>query len=154
MKCTGCDNCKPVIHLSWMCSGELHQSDVCFECLHDESAVQDPHAVQLVQFLQDSNNNSQNDLRMSCTEAQERCPVCSYPLSHFKETGRAGCSDCYTYICEEELAVLLELNQRGLQHKGKVPEIVTSSYSPKSCSGKGKINSNSAENDLGYSMHG
>jgi len=49
-----------------------------------------------------------------------QCPRCGLPYSSFKETGRLGCSDCYTAF-QFQLRPLLRRIHGDTRHRGKVP---------------------------------
>ncbi|MEM8868018.1 MAG: UvrB/UvrC motif-containing protein [Verrucomicrobiota bacterium] len=54
------------------------------------------------------------------TEEQQICPSCGYETSDFRQTGRLGCSHCYSVFAELVRPVLQDMHI-GLKHTGKIP---------------------------------
>lgn len=153
MKCACCSQSSPVVHLSWMGDNGIQHSDLCNQCLNATPAVVDQIGLSLINFLRESQNDSSHDLRICCHESSEFCPSCRYPLKNFAETGRAGCPDCYNYLPQEDLISMLQISNRSLRYRGKIPASAPNLPSS-SLNQNGKINSNSTENDINYSLLG
>lgn len=49
----------------------------------------------------------------------EICKMCGHKLSEFKESSLLGCSECYRYLCIDEI---VRENQGTDLHNGKFPE--------------------------------
>ena len=153
MNCDKCSSPEATVHYSWMHSGLLHASDLCKSCSENDDNPSMGDGRNLIEFLNEARTSSSQDLRVACHESSEFCPNCKFPLENFKTNGFAGCPDCYRYLCPEELEIRLELINRSLEYKGKIP--FSQKWKPgRSIADSSKINSKKAEDDISYSLYG
>jgi protein arginine kinase activator len=124
--CESCGEATAAIHLVKIEGGEIVHRHLCPDCA--ELSVEEPESAAVIFAVPTGLGNLLGRLAEQGAEIQKAgeglhqvCPICSTTLSDLRETGLAGCPDCYqTHSGEIESA--LYAGREPLQHVGKVPQ--------------------------------
>lgn len=134
-----------------MCGSKMKSADLCCGCVKSNKSTEDSYGLKLLGLLYDIHGNMGQSVRTCCSESEQKCPVCQYPLENFKKTGQLGCPECYDHLCQDELTAAIQLSQRGMTHSGKEPGAMANGKMSGSIKNR-KIKSKTSENDLSYSV--
>lgn len=115
VKCTNCGIADAVIKLTQVENNEMQVLHLCESCAVErgvESQAQ-PLNAPLVDFL------AQIGTGVGEVQSSGKCPGCGLTASQLRQTGRLGCTVCYTHF-EEHLRSLLRRLHGGTKHVGKI----------------------------------
>ena len=121
-----CDVCKDksaTVYLTQIADGQMQKVNLCEGCAK-EKGVTDPTGFALADLLLGMGAEK----KVSRSPLERRCEACGFTQSHFKKTGRLGCSECYA-VFGEGLESLLKAMHKGTRHIGKVPAQFTAARS-------------------------
>lgn len=113
-----CDNCgrnDPVIQLTQVENNEMRVLHLCEKCATERGVEPETQKMNapLVDFL------AQMGKGVGEGQASGRCPSCGMTAAQLRQTGRLGCSMCYSHY-DEYLRGLLRRLHGGTKHVGKV----------------------------------
>jgi len=117
MQCEKCDR-DAQVHFTTIEQGEMKTLRLCESCAHElglgsgDSAHKEP----LTDFL--AQLGVETDDSVPTAEA-EPCPFCGTTATEFRESGRLGCSQCYSHF-ELQLRKLLRRVHGSTHHSGKL----------------------------------
>jgi protein arginine kinase activator len=120
MICEICKKNSAKIHITQVKNKKKYTIHICHDCSHeygiDGASINPTFSIE--QYL----SGTSTDNHVSGVEplTHETCPSCSLSYGAFKESGRLGCSYCYTSF-SNELKPLLQKIQKDLKHVGKSP---------------------------------
>lgn len=129
MLCQICKVNPASIHIQEIVGGKKQTLHLCLSCAGKKSLA---HAMFDGMDLGDILNTLEQNLaemglpvpgKMNDGAAEPEkkvCPVCSWRLEQFRETGRLGCPACYTSFAAE-LKTVLASAHRACFHTGKLP---------------------------------
>ena len=122
MYCEECKQRPATVHLAQMYNGKKVETHLCEVCAAQKGAYMFDVASNFsIPNLLGSLFGSYNNLHDVKTQIQVgTCPNCGMNLSDISNTGRLGCSQCYTAF-ERELEPTLRRVHGNSQHIGKVP---------------------------------
>jgi protein arginine kinase activator len=120
-----CDECKKrpaAVHFTQVYNGKMVETHLCQQCYVQKGGIIFDVAKQLslpnlLGSFFVSNYNLQDMKSLSSTTA---CPNCGMKLGDISNTGRLGCSRCYTAF-ERELEPTLRRVHGDSRHVGKIP---------------------------------
>ncbi len=117
MQCEKCDR-DAQVHFTTIEQGEMKTLRLCESCANElglgsaDTAAKEPLTDFLAQLGQDRDEALSGG-------APEPCPFCGTTALEFRQSGRLGCSHCYTHF-EVQLRKLLRRIHGSTQHEGKV----------------------------------
>ncbi|MGI9626849.1 MAG: UvrB/UvrC motif-containing protein [Longimicrobiales bacterium] len=113
----GCKN-SAVVHLTQVVNNKISTHHLCQACATAKgiNTAKPTSSFALSDFLAQLGETGQTE---TSTETFEPCDFCGLTFPTFKETGRLGCSHCYSSF-EKGLRRLLTRIHGGSQHVGKV----------------------------------
>jgi protein arginine kinase activator len=114
-----CDNCgkEPAkVHYKEMKDNEITEYHLCEECAL-EKGIQIPHKKKAFSIT-----DIPALMAEDVTADIGTCKTCGLSYKEFRDTGRLGCSDCYSAF-EEQLKPLLRRIHGSNVHTGKSPSI-------------------------------
>lgn len=122
MYCEECKQRPATVHLTQMYNGKKVETHLCETCAAQKGAFMFDVASNfsipnLLGSLFGSNFNIPD---VKAPLQVGICPNCGMNLSDIRNTGRLGCSECYTAF-EKELEPTLRRVHGNSQHVGKVP---------------------------------
>ncbi len=120
MLCQICGNNPATVHFTEIHDNKMSEIHVCERCA-EEKGMQAPaqqHKFEIADLLAGMVD------AMTPTEEERvghvQCPRCAMQYSSFKETGRLGCSECYSAF-QFQLRPLLRRIHGDTRHRGKSP---------------------------------
>lgn len=116
MVCDSCGQGEAVVHLTQIVENQMTTSHLCEQCAAAkglDTADGQPNFA-LTDFLAQMGEAPEQDASLEAT-----CGFCGLTLAAFRETGRLGCSHCYTTF-DSHLRGVLRRIHGGTQHVGKV----------------------------------
>lgn len=115
MRCDNCGNADAVIQLTKVKDNEMKVLHLCETCASDEGVEPPAPAgtLPLADFLAQIGKSVGDETVVG------ECPTCGLTTAQLKQTGRLGCSTCYTHF-DRHLRALLRRLHGGTQHVGKV----------------------------------
>lgn len=114
-----CDNCgknPATTHLKTVVNGVVHQSHLCAYCAAKEG-YNNFGSLSLTNLL----TSMFSDSIGTGHSANKRCECCGCSFSDIVESGRVGCSECYTTFRDELMPSLNRLHGKAF-HIGAAPE--------------------------------
>ncbi len=116
-----CDNCgsePAVIHLTQIVDNEMKTLHLCQACGADKGVqgTSSPPALPLTDFLAQMGKPPSTSTALSI---RSRCSFCGLSFKQFRESGRLGCSHCWTTF-DSHLNGLVRRIHGSNQHVGKV----------------------------------
>jgi protein arginine kinase activator len=114
MRCDNCGRNESAIQLTQVENNEMKVLHLCEECAAErgvELETQKSNAP-LADFLAQIG-------KVPDAPNLGKCPSCGMTAAHLRQTGRLGCSVCYTHY-DEHLRSLLRRLHGGTKHVGKV----------------------------------
>lgn len=120
MICQFCGKAPATVHFTEIKDQQMKEIHVCERCA-EEQGMHTPvqqhkfDIADMVAHMVDSMTESEDE-RIGHVE----CPRCGMPFSALKETGRLGCSDCYTAFRIPLRRTLRQIHG-DTHHRGKVP---------------------------------
>lgn len=120
-----CDECKQkpaTVHLTQMFQGQKTEAHLCESCAAKKGAFMFNFGNNLnIPHLLGSILGNPYDTKELLTQQQApTCPECGMNFINIKQTGKLGCSECYTTF-EQELEPTLRRINGNSQHVGKTP---------------------------------
>lgn len=137
--CSRCNKNNAEVFMTSIVNGKKVEEVLCLECALQKEEVsfmlkQDPQFQQLIEQAikmkkMDFNriigeNKITEPSKTVEMDLLEDCPVCGADLEQIRETGLAGCSNCYG-VFEQEMDRLLEIRRVTGTYKGRVPKNVS-----------------------------
>ena len=120
MLCQICGKNPATVHFTEIHDNQMSEIHVCERCA-EEKGMQSPaeqHKFEIADLLAGMVD------AMTVTDEERvghvACPRCGMQYSSFKETGRLGCSECYTAF-QFQLRPLLRRIHGDTRHRGKTP---------------------------------
>jgi protein arginine kinase activator len=115
MRCDNCGQNESVIQLTQVENNEMRVLQLCEVCAAERGVDVESHKVNapLADFLAQIGKESGQ------APTTGRCPSCGMTSTQLRQTGRLGCSTCYSHF-EEHLRSLLRRLHGGTRHLGKV----------------------------------
>jgi len=124
MLCDVCKKQEATVHFTEIINGKVTKHHLCEKCakklgLDWESPFAPSHfsLADLLSGFIDLPTSPEIGRKL---KAPLKCPNCGATYKDFKETGRLGCSECYTTFSAELLPLLQRLHG-ATQHVGKIP---------------------------------
>src|SRR5881296_3707051 len=120
MLCQICGKNPATVHFTEIHDNTMSEIHVCERC-SEERGLQAPQAKQkfdiadLIAGMVDSVTSTEEE-----RVGHVQCPGCGLLYSSFKETGRLGCSECYSAF-QFQLRPLLRRIHGDTRHRGKSP---------------------------------
>lgn len=119
MLCQICGKNPATVHFTEIHDQKMSEIHVCAGCAEEKGL----HAAgpksfdisELIAGMVDTMTNTEEE-----RVGKVQCPRCGLRYSSFKETGRLGCSECYTAF-QFQLRPLLRRIHGDTRHKGKAP---------------------------------
>ncbi|MDT8369183.1 MAG: UvrB/UvrC motif-containing protein [Longimicrobiales bacterium] len=117
MKCESCGEHDAVVHLTQIENNDMKVVHLCEACAAEEgldtpsAAAAQPLAGFLAEMSGETAPRHGSD--------SARCPFCGLTFTEFRETGRFGCSQCWTTF-EAQVQGLLRRVHGATTHIGKV----------------------------------
>lgn len=120
MLCQKCNKRTANIEITQIINGVRTQSFLCQECASaSELAFSMP--TDFNSFFTEITNHL-FDLNSTAPQINiYKCKSCGLPFDTFKETGKLGCSDCYSSF-ESQLEPILKRLHGSIKHVGKRPK--------------------------------
>lgn len=120
MTCQICGKNPATVHFTEIQDNKMTEMHLCERCsdargLQPASPKQKFDIADLLAGMVDGMTSNEEE-----RVGHVQCPRCGMPYSSFKETGRLGCSDCYTAF-QFQLRPLLRRIHGDTRHRGKVP---------------------------------
>lgn len=110
-----CDNClkhQATVHLTTFSNGQVKTMHFCPQCASLKSKASSIVGPNLNDFMSSFYDKEESDVLV--------CKNCGTTLDEFSETGRLGCSNCYTVFRQSIIPVLKGIHINS-EHKGKCP---------------------------------
>ncbi|MCB1195117.1 UvrB/UvrC motif-containing protein [bacterium] len=113
MLCEICKKCEATIHYTEIVHNQMIKMHICEECAKSKGiGIQSPFSI--------------SDLLSGLAEVDQHvekahdpvCKGCGLSFSHFRQTGRLGCSECYATF-KVPLESLLKTIHKAAHHTGK-----------------------------------
>ncbi len=117
MLCEKCKKNSATIFYQQIVNGEKQEFHLCEECAAKMQSTVSFDSM-FKGFL-DSFINMGNI--GYTTQSAFSCPSCKMSFEEFRQTGRVGCSDCYTAF-KNQFAPVLKNIQGSIRHTGKIPK--------------------------------
>ena len=120
MLCQICGKNPASVHFTEIHDNKMSEIHVCERCAEEKGMHTPPqqHKFEIADILADMVD------KMTPTEEERighvQCPRCGLLYSSFKETGRLGCSECYTAF-QFQMRPLLRRIHGDTRHRGKSP---------------------------------
>lgn len=120
-----CDECKKrpaTVHVTELFNGEKVESNLCEECAGKKGGFffNLDNKFSIPQLLGSFFGNGYNVQGIKTSTQNEVCPNCGMSFINIRETGRLGCSECYS-VFEQELEPILRRIHGNSKHIGKIP---------------------------------
>jgi len=122
MLCNICHKNEATIHFKGIFNDQVFKIDLCEECAMKKGVEIKPELAlaEFISTLSDLNNG----LDIKKEKRNIVCKTCGLKYSDFKESGRLGCSNCYTEFANY-LTPLLEKIHGSTKYKGKAEILQT-----------------------------
>jgi len=122
MLCNICHKNEATIHFKGIFNDQVFKIDLCEECAMKKGVEIKPELAlaEFISTLSDLNNG----LDIKKEKRNIACKTCGLKYSDFKESGRLGCSNCYTEFANY-LIPLLEKIHGSTKYKGKAEILQT-----------------------------
>lgn len=121
-----CDNCKKresVISYTMIHDNKIEEIHLCQACAEQKMKLDLTNSQNFLPQIEDFLKNifafTSDDNKSE--EASLICPQCGTSLSDFKNTGKVGCSNCYSIFKNELKNYLHTVNPKPV-HVGKIPK--------------------------------
>lgn len=125
MLCQECRKRPAVVTVTMVVNGQKMQMHMCEECARKKTDLSEllidanlPLQQLLGGLLGQAGHGHAADAGAS--EIEKRCPSCGSTYEQFTQTGRLGCSECYT-VFGDQLRPMLRRIHGSVVHQGKVP---------------------------------
>lgn len=119
MLCQICGKNPATVHFTEIHDQKMSEIHVCAGCAEEKGLqASNPKSfdiAELIAGMVDTMTNTEEE-----RVGKVQCPRCGLHYSSFKETGRLGCSECYTAF-QFQLRPLLRRIHGDTRHKGKTP---------------------------------
>ncbi len=116
MLCDSCHQRESTIHVTQVVDGNARELHLCPECAEESGLnVKNVMSIPEMLFGMAAGEDSAEMLKKTC-------PYCHLRGSDFRKGGRLGCPGCYEAF-REELQPMLAAMHKGMEHKGKVPQV-------------------------------
>lgn len=116
MMCENCGKNPATTHLKTVVNGVVHENHLCSYCAAN-SGYTNIGGFSLTNMLASMFGESVNNGK----PISKRCECCGVSFSDIAQSGRVGCSECYTTFKNELLPSLNRLHGKTV-HIGNVPE--------------------------------
>jgi protein arginine kinase activator len=112
-RCDSCGKSDAVIQLTQVENNEMRILHLCEACAQERGVQVEPQATNapLADFLAQIGKDD--------APGSGRCPSCGMTATQLRQTGRLGCTVCYTHF-DDHLRSLLRRLHGGTSHVGKV----------------------------------
>ncbi len=129
MLCQDCGKKKSTVHLTEEINNEKVVLNLCRECAEKRGFRNPLEGVPfpLAEFL--ASMLSQTQIPKADQKPQMVCSACGMSFADFAQSGRLGCSGCYTTF-RNQLDDLLRKVQGSTQHRGKIPHMAADGMKP------------------------
>lgn len=119
-QCEKCGQRSAEITLTDVSGGEVHEFHVCRSCARAMGAYPEGESsgFNVSKLVADIENSTKDDQGEENEDVV--CPSCGMPYSEFKDTGKLGCSSCYSSF-SNELDPLIRRLHGSLTHGGRGP---------------------------------
>lgn len=122
MLCEICGERPATLHYTKIINGQKNESHICEICANSKGDLIPKYSdftfnnllSGLLNFDQISNES------LYTKTDPERCITCGLTFSQFKQVGKFGCNDCYSYF-ESKLEPIFRRVHGNSKHNGKVP---------------------------------
>ena len=116
MQCELCHKAPAVVHYTEIVNNKLTKMHLCEKCAAEKGLYVKPgNPGEMVAKMIDDTSISEDE-----KVGKVKCPRCGLVYSKFKDTGRLGCSECYTAFYYQ-LKPLLRRVHGSTEHIGRVP---------------------------------
>lgn len=117
MICDKCGQNQANIHYTEIVNGNKNEVHLCDKCAH-EKEMSSPFSIHhLLTGLLD--NQIDGKMKIDYVEPK-KCKVCGMTYGKFKETGKFGCSECYTSFNDRLDPLFKKIHGHNI-HTGKIP---------------------------------
>lgn len=114
MKCDGCGDPNPTVHLTEVVNGEVTEVHLCPKCASSKiDELKKPFNMSdfLTELIDIDESGASRPKKLECKN-------CSMTYAGFKEVGRMGCAQCYD-VFSAQLPPLLQRIHGAKRHVGK-----------------------------------
>ncbi len=118
MMCDKCGKNPATTHIKTVVNGQLRQTNLCSYCAAKEG-YNNFGKLSLANMLASMFGESIEEGKTT----KERCSCCESSFADIVESGRVGCSECYTVFRKELMPSLNRLHGR-VKHIGQAPNCV------------------------------
>lgn len=116
MKCEKCGINTATTHIKSIVNGVSREINLCPVCAAKEGYGD----ISNIGFAGMLASMFGENMQISSTKAQIKCPVCNSTFSNIAKTGKVGCAECYKTFKNELLPYLKRVHGSTV-HTGKVP---------------------------------
>lgn len=116
MLCEKCGKNHATTHIRSVVNGVVHEKNLCGYCAAKEgyNGIADNSLAQMLASMF-------GDVQAAGSPAATlRCPCCKASFSDIAESGKVGCSECYTTFLDELLPYLKRVHG-STKHAGRIP---------------------------------
>jgi protein arginine kinase activator len=144
MLCDKCHAKEATLHFRQEIEGEVIEMHLCEDCMQHYNIHFEilPHSafafpISIAKFIEGIEElkfpkaflpSSIKDMA-PVVKPSKRCSECKLSYAEFKESGKLGCSNCYSTFSQELQRILRKLHGNNIQHVGKLPSRVSPSLS-------------------------
>ncbi len=130
--CQMCKKRPASLHVTQLLNNKHISVHLCHECAEQQGESGSPSALlmnylSLASLAQEKVKVATGQKKVKPAQPSQACTGCQKTLEDFQETGRLGCAQCYKTF-EKPLGEIIEKVQKSKQHRGKVPEISSTTY--------------------------
>jgi len=120
-----CDDCKQrfaTVHLTQMVNGKKTDIHLCTECAAKKGFLlfDTSNKFTIPNFLGSFLGSDFNLQDMQSLPSTKTCPNCGMSFADIRQTGKLGCSECYSAF-DKELEPTLRRIHGNSKHVGKIP---------------------------------
>ncbi len=123
MFCEKCGKNHATTHIKTVVNGIVREYNLCGNCAKEYGYSGNSLTGMLASMFGDITN------RTSLPE-RKKCPVCGCSFSDIAQSGKVGCSECYTSFYDELLPYLKRVHG-STKHIGKIPNSAPLAVMPK-----------------------
>ncbi len=132
MICELCKQNEAIVHIKKVINGKITKLDLCEECAKNSHQLEFDSGISLQDFLKGLMSFANKDISFIAQEMDTvpRCARCGLSYDELVESGRLGCTDCYSSFSKQLPSVLKRIHG-NIKHEGKVPKTMKTENSLK-----------------------
>ncbi|MBS4535027.1 UvrB/UvrC motif-containing protein [Clostridium sp. D2Q-14] len=117
MMCEKCGESQATVHYTEIINGHKSEVHLCEKCAGEKEVGSHFSINHLLAGLLD--NQIDGNMKIDYVEPQ-KCKVCGMTYNRFKETGKLGCSECYSTFNDRLNSLYKRIHGHDV-HVGKIP---------------------------------